>query len=289
MTPFVLGWTAVLLAGPVPALLSRWKRLHLTPFAAMVLWQAVALAAVLAALGAGLSLITDFTWGRQHSLVELVVAVAAGLLTVVVVLRLLVAGHRVGTSLRAVRRRHREQLDLVAEHRGGLGRVRVLDHDVPVAYCVPGVAQHRVVLSEAALRTLAPAQLDAVLAHERAHLAARHDLVLEAFTVLHRAFPRWVSSDAALREVELLVEILADRAALKVGSAADLGRALLAMASGRAPAGAMGVSTVDLVERVRVLGLVRPRPVQASVLVLVAAVLLVAPTALVVTPWLSEL
>lgn len=289
MTPFILGCTAVLLAGPVPALMARWKWLHLTPFAAMVLWQAVALAAVLAALGAGLSLVTDFTWNRDHSPFELGVAVAAGLLTVVVVVQLLVAGHRVGTSLRAVRRRHREQLDLVAEHHGRHGRVRVLEHDVPVAYCVPGVAHPRVVLSGAALRTLDEPQIEAVLAHERAHLAARHDLVLEAFTVLHRAFPRWVSSDAALREVELLVEMLADRAALKVGSAVDLGRALLAMASGRAPAGAMGASTVDLVERVRVLGMVRPRPVQATLLVLVASALLVAPTALVVQPWLSAL
>lgn len=289
MTPFVLGVTAVLLAGPVPALVARWKRLHLTPFAALLLWQAIALAAVLSALGAGLSLVTDSTWGRRHTTIELVVAVAAALLTLVVVLRLLVAGHRVGTSLRVERRRHREQLDLVAEHHGSSGRVRVLDHDVPVAYCVPGVTQSRVVLSGAAIEALEPPQITAVLAHERAHLAARHDLVLEAFTVLHRAFPRWVSSNAALREVRLLVEILADRAALKVGTPADLGRALLAMAGGRTPAGAMGAGAVDLVERVRVLTLVRPRPLQATALALVAWALLVAPTALVVAPWLNEL
>lgn len=289
MTPFVLGSTAVLLAGPVPALLARWKRLHLTPFAAMLLWQSVAMAAVLSALGAGLSLVTDSTWDRDHTPLELAIAVAAGLLTVIVVLRLAVSGHRVGTSLRTERRRHREQLDLLAEHRGSNGRVRVVDHDVPVAYCVPGVTQPRVVLSGAALRTLEEPQINAVLAHERAHLSARHDLVLEAFTVLHRAFPRWVSSDAALREVRLLVEILADRAALKVGSAKDLGRALLAMAGGRTPVGAMGAGAVDLVERVRVLGLVRRRPVQATLLGLVAWALLVAPTALVVAPWLNEL
>lgn len=279
----------MLLAGPVPALLARWKRLHLTPISSLLLWQAIALAAVLAALGAGLSLVTAFTWDRDHSVVELVVATGAALLTVMVLARLLVSGHRVGTSLRTERRLHREQLDLVAEHRGSHGRVRVLDHDVPVAYCVPSVTQSRVVLSGAALRTLDDAQINAVLAHERAHLAARHDLVLEAFTVLHRAFPRWVSADAALREVRLLVEILADRAALKVGTAADLGRALLAMAGARAPLGAMGVSAVDLVERVRVLALVRPRPLQAILLSVVAWSLLVAPTALVVAPWLNGL
>lgn len=289
MTPLVLGATAVALAGPVPAALARWKRLHLTPIASLVLWQTIALAAVLAAVGAGLSLMTASAWEHGTGTVGMVVAVLAGLLTVVVVARLLFSGHRVGTSLRTERRLHREQLDLLAEHRGSLGRVRVLDHDVPVAYCVPDVAQPRVVLSGAALAALDEQQVTVVLAHERAHLAARHDLVLEAFTVLHRAFPRWVSSDAALREVRLLVEILADRAALKVGSAGDLGRALLAMAGARPPVGAMGASAVDLVERVRVLSLVRPRPLQTLALLAVAWALLVAPTALVVAPWLNGL
>ncbi|MBE7325648.1 M56 family metallopeptidase [Nocardioides sp. Y6] len=289
MTPLALGATAVALAGPVPAALARWKRLHLTPIASLVLWQAIALAAVLAAVGAGLSLMTASAWEHGTGTVGVVVAVLAGLLTVVVVARLLFSGHRVGTSLRTERRLHREHLDLLAEHRGSLGRVRVLDHDVPVAYCVPDVAQPRVVLSGAALAALDEQQVTVVLAHERAHLAARHDLVLEAFTVLHRAFPRWVSSDAALREVRLLVEILADRAALKVGSAGDLGRALLAMAGARPPVGAMGASAVDLVERVRVLSLVRPRPLQTLALLAVAWALLVAPTALVVAPWLNGL
>lgn len=289
MTPFVLGATAVLLAGPVPALLARWKRLHHTPFASMVLWQAVALAAVLSAVGAGLSLITDSTWNKEQGPWGLAAAVLAGLLTVSVVVRLLLSGHRVGTSLRATRRRHREQLDLVAESLGSRGRVRVLDHDVPVAYCVPGVGNPRVVVSGAALRRLEKRQLDAVFAHEEAHLKARHDLVLEAFTVLHRAFPTWVSSSAALREVQLLVEILADRAALKVGSPKDLGQALLTMAGSRAPEGAMGAGTVDLVERVRVLGELRPRPLQVLCLLAVSWALLVAPTALVVAPWLNEL
>ncbi|WP_212723123.1 M56 family metallopeptidase [Nocardioides jishulii] len=280
---------AVLLAGPVPALLARWKWLHHTPFASMVLWQAVALAAVLSAVGAGLSLITDSTWNKDHAPWGSTAAVLAGLLTVSVVIRLLISGHRVGTSLRATRRRHREQLDLVADRLGSHGRVRVLDHDVPVAYCVPGVGNPRVVVSGAALQRLEKRQLDAVFAHEKAHLKARHDLVLEAFTVLHRAFPAWVSSSAALREVRLLVEILADRAALRVGSPKDLAHALLAMASGRAPEGAMGVGTVDLVERVRVLGDLKPRPLQVFCLLAVSWALLVAPTALVVAPWLNEL
>ena len=109
----------------------------------------------------------------------------------VVLARLLLSGHRTGTSLRRMRRLHRERVDLVAQVDGG---VSVLDHDVPVAYCVPGMSRSRIVVSRSTLTRLAPAELGAVLEHERSHLRARHDLVLEAFTVLHRAFPRWVAS-----------------------------------------------------------------------------------------------
>ena len=61
-TPVVLGALAVLLAGPLPWVLSRWTGLRRTPAAAMLLWQSAALAAVLAALGAGLSLVTAHLW-----------------------------------------------------------------------------------------------------------------------------------------------------------------------------------------------------------------------------------
>lgn len=292
MTPYLLAALAVLLAGPVPALMSRWTWMRRTPFAAILLWQSVAMAAVLAAVGAGLATVTWWSHGSPSSLAAFGVALLALALTGVVVGRLLLSGHRVGVQLRAVRRRHREQLDLVST-RSGSGRVLVVDHDVPVAYCLPSMAQPRVVLSAGAVQRLAPAELSAVFAHERAHLSARHDLVLEAFTVLHRAFPRWVSSDAALREVKLLVEVLADRAALRVGTAADLGRALLTMAEGRAPAGAMGAAHAsargELVARVQLLADRRPRPLQAMALAGAAWCLVVLPSALVVAPWLLSL
>ena len=62
--------------------------------------------------------------------------------------------------------------------------VEVLEHDLPLAYCVPGLGANRVVVSAGALGRLSGDEFHAVLAHERAHLAARHDLVLEAFTLL---------------------------------------------------------------------------------------------------------
>lgn len=288
MTPLLLGALAVVLAGPVPALLSRLTRLHRTPLVSMLLWQALALAAVLAALGAGLSLVSSHVFAAQvfGASAGWWAALVAGLsllVTVTVLVRLVVSGHRVGTNLRALRRRHREHVDLLSaiDEAGGY---RVIDHDVPVAYCLPGVGSSRIVLSAAARDQLDATQLDAVLAHERAHLRARHDLVVEAFTVLHRAFPHFVSSRAALREVQLLAEILADRAAVEAAGQRALYEALLTMAAGRAPHGALGAGG-DLAARVEAVRNAGPYPVQRALVVLAGLALLVLPTWLVVYPW----
>lgn len=285
LTPVVLGVLAVLLAGPVPAALARWPRLRRTPAAAMLLWQSTALAAVLAALGAGLALATDRLWVPPVASGDVVVAGLAGAVTLVVAGRLLLSGHLTGTALRRVRRTHRERVDLVARVDGG---VSVLDHDLPVAYCVPGVAASRIVVSRSALDRLGPDELEAVLEHERSHLRARHDLVLEAFTVLHRAFPRWVASRAARAEVEVLVEVLADRAAVRHGDRRALLGALLALAGSSAPEGALG-SSGALTARVSALRDGRPHRVQAGLVAILALALLALPTALVVLPWLTGL
>ncbi|MEO9325242.1 M56 family metallopeptidase [Nocardioides sp. C4-1] len=299
MTPLLLGLLAGLLAGPAPRLLARVPRTRTTPRAAMLLWQSVALAAVLAALGAGVSLATDRAWQRDASAVSTVVAVVALVVTGLVLGRLLLSAHRIGTRLRALRRRHREQVDLVAQRdaarSGGSSRVLVLDHDLPVAYCVPGMARSRVVVSAGAVGRLSDVELDAVLAHERAHLRARHDLVLEAFSALHAAFPRWVSSAAALAEVRLLVEVLADRAAVRDAGPRHLGRALVELADSRAGGPGSGVTLGsgatggDLVTRVRLLADRDPHRLQAAVVLVLAAAVLALPTGFVVAPWLAGL
>lgn len=278
-TPWVLAVLGVLLAGPVPALLARAPRLRRTPLSTMLLWQGVALAAVLSALGAGLSLATSQGWSTP--------AVLSLAVTAVVAVRLGLSGHRVGTSLRSLRRHHREQLDLVTQRRGLLA---VLETEQPLAYCVPSLKASRVVVSQGALDRLAPDELDAVLAHERAHLRARHDLVLEAFSVLHRAFPRWVSSASALREVRMLVEVLADRAAARDAGAQALGRALVGLVGASAPDAGLAASgsAGELVDRIQLLG-DPARPAQAAFVALAAVGVVAIPSAFVVAPWLAGL
>jgi Zn-dependent protease with chaperone function len=287
MTTLVLAALAVVLAGPAPWVLARVPALRRTPRPAMVLWQSVALASVLAAVGAGLSLVTA-QLGRDHSVRAYALSAIPLCVTGLVLARLLLSGHRVGTSLRHVRRRHRDLVDLLADDRDG---VHVLDHEAPTAYCVPGI-RSRVVVSSGTVASLSDEELAAVLAHERAHLRARHDLVLEAFTVLHEAFPAVVTSQSALDEVRLLVEVLADRAARRRHGARSLVAAfstLAATGSAAAPDGAVAASDVGLGARLDLLLDDRPHRLQATGVLVAAAAVLALPTLLVVLPWLAGL
>jgi Zn-dependent protease with chaperone function len=287
MTTVVLVALAVGFAGPVPWAFTRLPALRRTPRAAMVLWQSVALAGVLAALGAALSLVTAQLDGdlsvRAYALSAIPLC-----LTGLVLARLLLSGHRVGTRLRNLRRRHRILVDLLAEDHDG---VHVLEHAAPTAYCLPGL-RSRVVVSRGTVASLSPGELEAVLAHERAHVRARHDLVLEGFTVLQEAFPAVVTSRRALEEVQLLVEVLADRAARRRHGARLLVGAFSALVEAgvlTAPESAIAASDTGLRVRLDLLLDEGPHRMQAAVVLAAAAAVLVLPTVLVVLPWLSHL
>lgn len=301
---------AVLLTGPVPAMLARARWPLRAPRAAMVLWQAVALAAVLSAFSAGIAIATRLLMpGPDGRPTTSIVGAADRLgwplwaayigvfaLTVLVGARLMVAIARVAIANRKRRAHHRMVVDLVGVgHDAALSQsctrtrdLRVLDVPQPLAYCLPGV-RSRVVVSEGTLSTLADAEVAAILTHERAHLRARHDLVLEAFTAVHAAFPRLVRSANALGAVQLLVELLADDAAVRAAGRAPLARALVACASGRAPSGALAASGPSTVLRVRRLGGRGNSAALAAAAYLAAAAVFVVPTIALAVPWLTEL
>ncbi|OBG74466.1 Zn-dependent protease with chaperone function [Mycobacterium sp. E2462] len=300
---------AGLLAGPAPAVLARSRWPMRAPRAALVLWQAIALAAVLSAFSAGIAIATRLLMPGPDGRPTASVVGAAGrlgwplwaayitvfALTVVVGARLMVAIVRVAIANRRRRAHHRMVVDLVGVDHGTARQpcaktraLRVLDVAQPLAYCLPGV-RSRVVVSEGALSTLADAEVDAILTHERAHLRARHDLVLEAFTAVHAAFPRLVRSANALGAVQLLVELLADDAAVRAAGRAPLARALVACATGRAPSGALAVGGPSTVLRVRRLsGQGNSLPLAAAAYVAAVAVFVV-PTIALAVPWLTEL
>ncbi|MGY1875490.1 M56 family metallopeptidase [Nocardia gipuzkoensis] len=300
----VFAGLALLLAGPAPALLSRATWTYRTPRAALVLWQAIALAAVLSAFGSGLAIAAELLVpgpdGRPTTAPTREID-ALGLplwlayvfvfaLTLLVGARLIYAVVRVGVHTRMRRARHRMLVDLLDQsgpHRRAAD-IRVLAATEPIAYCLPGLRQ-RVVLSEGTLTNLADAEVTAIVSHERSHLRARHDLVLEAFTAVHEAFPRVVRSKAALGSVKLLIELLADDSAVKVTGPKPLARALVACAKSTAPQGALaagGPTTLIRIQRLSErIGDIRI----AAAAYLGSAAILVVPTLAVAVPWLVEL
>ncbi|SDG34433.1 Signal transducer regulating beta-lactamase production, contains metallopeptidase domain [Sinosporangium album] len=150
---------------------------------------------------------------------------------------------------RTQRRRHSEMLALLGRHDDDLGAV-VVDYEERVAYCLPG-RPGQAVITTGALRSLTCEQVAAVLAHERAHLAGRHHLVLAASAALARAFPfvpLFVRADA---EVRRLVELRADDVAARSHRRIDVAAALVGLATGRAPSFALGAGGETALARVR--------------------------------------
>lgn len=279
-----LAATAILLAVVAPRVLPRLHWLRRTPGVALALWQITGAAGVLAALmtapAAAISLSTEGgtvpTFFSETTRVSLAVVVAS-VMTGGMALMVLRSAHLIGIDLRTNRRAQRHVVDVVATRTDGT--LRVVDLPGRSAYCLPGV-RSRVVITTGAVEALTESELEAVLAHERAHNAARHDLMLEFFTVLHRTVPRPLRSPAALAEVQLLIELLADRQAVRRVGVQPLGSALVAMSGGTHPPATLGSSGApsELVVRIKALpGHPRSHPLAVPV---AAAGALVA-----VTPW----
>lgn len=288
MTPILLGLIGLALSLPVPALLARMTWTFRSPAAAVVLWQSLALAAILAMSGAALStalwLVTDdeLTWWR--------VALHLTLLAIGVLVwaRFWWAAWQVWRETQTRRRRQRHLVDLLGEVDGMAPALRVLQEETPIAYCVPGRSSHRIVVSQGTISTLSSGEYAAVLEHERAHVRRRHDLVLEAFTVLHRAFPRVLRTDAPLVQSQILVELLADDAARKAHGDASVAGALVALAGAPTPAGAMGAGNAAVVRMERLRNPHPDDPAAAATAYLISAIVLIAPTVLLAVPWMTH-
>jgi Zn-dependent protease with chaperone function len=117
----------------------------------------------------------------------------------------------------------------------GSGATVVLDAPEAVAYCVPG-RPGTIVVTSGALAVLDPGQLGAVLAHEQAHLAGRHHLLITLTRALSATFPAVPLFTRGPREVARLAEMCADDAAARRSGGRTLVGALLAMRPPSAPA-----------------------------------------------------
>lgn len=253
ITALALGVLAIALAWPVPVLLARASWPAAAPAAALALWQAIAIAGGLSMIGSlamfGLSPFGEGLLSGAVGFVETVRGVrpvgggilfplialgAAALLTAHLLLNLL------GTVLRAERqrRRHADLVTLLSSPASTPRGARLIDTPAPVAYCLPGAVSSVTVVSAGLLELLDDVEVTAVIEHERAHVTQRHDIVLVLFRAWHASLPWFPIAFRARREVEVLIEQLADDHARRAVGDDVLARAIVLVGAREGTGGA---------------------------------------------------
>lgn len=168
----------------------------------------------------------------------------------------------------------------------GRGRLAIIRAEAPVAMTV-GLFRPRIVLSAGLLRMLEPAELAAVVAHERHHLRRRDPLALFALSLSRKALWYVPLLGWAEDKYKTAVEVLADRHAIasSSGGAEALGGALLKLLRQAGVGGmpAASASFADASVNVRIRLLLDPRyspswrpPLAATLLSFAALALLAA-------------
>jgi Zn-dependent protease with chaperone function len=205
---------------------------------------------------------------------------ALGVAAIAAALAVTVLAWRYGRSVQRGQRQtraHAEVARIAGRRLPGVSAAVVLDAAQRAAYCVPG-RPGTIVLTSGALAVLDPEQLTAVLAHERAHLAGRHHLLIALTRALAASFPAVPLFTHGPAEVARLAEMRADDAAARCSGRPALITALLAMGTGAAvPATALAATACAVAARVQRL-LEPPRRARRAGygLVLITLVLLLA-------------
>ncbi|MBX3100630.1 MAG: M56 family metallopeptidase [Salinibacterium sp.] len=308
IAPLALAALAIALAWPVPVLLARARWPARSPAAALVLWQAIAIAGGLSMIGALLTFgLAPFGPDLLSASVNLLTgkvdriefwnALAlsgAVLLTAHLLLNLVLTVVRSERQ----RRRHEQLVRLLSSPHGAPAGARLLDSPAPVAYCLPGALGSITVVSAGLVALLDEPEMRAVIEHERAHATQRHDIVLVLFRAWHASLPWFPIAFRAQREVGMLVEMLADDTARRSVPDSVLARAIVLVGAGQdrpvaEPVVAVeeggGASVTELssrLARLEVPPLSRPAETAA---VAAAVALLAVPTALLAAPVLAAL
>ena len=215
----ILAVLAFLLAWPIPAALARLRG---DPISEVVLWQAVGLSGGLSLIGAALAFavapgttslpqgLFDLIRGRDHTQLSLLAWIFL-VIAVLLIVRLLGCLVLTFYSARKTRLRHDEILHLLSEPSSAYPDTRIITTDEAVAYCLPkGPRKGTAVLSTGLLKALDEDERTAVIAHERAHLDFRHDVLVIPFAAWHRALPYFSATAIGLNSVNRLIELMAD-------------------------------------------------------------------------------
>jgi Zn-dependent protease with chaperone function len=270
-TTLLLFGYAVAVAWWTPALLGRLTAAGISAQLGLAAWL-TAMASALAAAAVALQLLARAAVDGWSRLAEVVcrsvsgqactatgyqgaaVEVALGVAAIVAGLAAAVLAWRYGRSVQRAQRQTRAHADVarITGHRlPGHDDAVVLDAAQPVAYCVPG-RPATIVVSSGALAVLDQGQLGAVLAHERAHLAGRHHLVIAVTRASTAALPGVPLFARGAEHVARLAEMCADDTAARRSGRGTLAAALLTMATGAAvPAHALGASACAVAARLQ--------------------------------------
>lgn len=243
---FALIGYSLVLATVIPSHLRRARWVDRAPRLAIASWQALTGAVLASTIMAGLALTIPTVHVSRH-LAEFLQACAMalrlhyafpgsavfGILGALFAIALLVRStwflSTAAVKMVQERAHHLRVLDLVGQRDAQRGIV-ILECEESMVYCLPG-RRNRTVVTTAALNALDDNQLEAVLAHERAHLAERHDLAIALSTALAEAFKNMTVFRTAASEISRLVELRADDVAAARTDRLTVADALLAVLS----------------------------------------------------------
>jgi len=251
----MLGYAAVLAwLGPAP--LTRLTRAGVNARLGLAVWLA-AMASALGAAAVAVSFLVRTAvdgWPRfagticqsvtgapcspqlyRSAIFEASVAAASAL----AVLTAATLTWRYGRSVHGARRRasaHAQAARITGRRFPGTGvpplsTAVVLETPQPAVYCVPG-RPATIVLTTGALAVLDQPQLLAVLAHEHAHLAGRHHLLVTVGKAMRAGLPAVPLFRRGADEVARLAEMRADDVAARRRGRDVLLQALVAMGTG---------------------------------------------------------
>lgn len=277
-----------------PTWLARLEASRLAPAAVLSCWWSAIAGVVLSAILATVLLVLPDRAGasplgqlgdlcvaalshaQRPDLEEIMALAIAGLLGALLT-RLVYLGLRASARRRHHLRAHVGLLTL-------LGRTDAnviwLPHAAPMAFSIAG--REPVIVATSGLRTsLSPAAVDAVLAHERAHLLGRHHLQVALADALAAAVPGVPLFRDAPDAVRRLVEFAADSSAAGAHGSHVVAQALGVIAGHDIPPGALSMSGSGT--EARLLRLASPPPRTARMPWIVAHAFSVGTTALLPT------
>ncbi|RGE21461.1 M56 family metallopeptidase [Leucobacter sp. wl10] len=247
---------ALLLALLCPRLLTlgNWQLLH--PRVALTAWfGSFAAGVALAIAGLSLSVAAAVSSTVAEPRADGVLITAAGWIALGVLGAAIAVIVTFAESLQPLRPDPRSPFEAIAyarEERIGFTLVRFRS-EVPEAYAVPG-RRPEIFVSSAMERLLTKPQLQAVLAHEFAHLRHLHGLALRIAQLNALCLPGTRAGVSLERVTRLQIELAADDAAARQVGAAHLANALVVLAE----------ETQDVAMRLRAQRLARKRWPAAS-------------------------